>query len=131
MEVDSGTEIVFTIKIAVVAPAGTVTVFGTLATVDDKDARVACRLKKISEVPGVSSVQAMLRLPAESMATTGAVALPKSLEMFWGKEKVAPSSLERLKKTWALPEALLCQTTLMLPLESTISCSPGATAVLP
>ena len=65
---------------------------------DDKDPGVALRLKKMSGLPGVSSVQTMLTLPAESVAISGDEVLPESLERFWGKEKVAPPSLDRLKK---------------------------------
>ena len=58
-----------------------------------------------------------LMLPLESVAICGAQAR-RSFERFCGVEKVAPPSLERLKKM-----SLKVQTTLMLPLESMAICA--------
>src|SRR5437867_2969315 len=76
------------------------------------------RLKKISELPGVSSSQITLMLPLASTAMCGSAERPASLERFLGVEKATPPSVERLKKISALPTVLSSQTTLMLPLES-------------
>src|SRR5258708_2278606 len=77
------------------------------------------RLRKALVLPGVESAQVTLMLPAESTAISGRIELPELLEMFCGAEKVAPPSVERLKKISALLEVLPAQTTSMFPLEST------------
>ena len=73
---------------------------------------------------------ATLMLPPESTAMYGLPAPRGSFEMFFGVENVAPPSLERVKRICQLPGVLSCQTTLMLPLESTtiwgFSESPGS-----
>src|SRR5207245_6408203 len=81
------------------------------------------RLRRISKLPGLMSCQTTLMLPFKSKAICGADDLV-SLETFL-VENVAPPSLERLKKTStaAWLRLLSCQTTLMLPLESTAICS--------
>ncbi len=60
--------------------------------------RDTLRVKKMSKLPGVLSVQLTLMLPLESVAICGAPEAPGSLERFSGVEKVAPPSLERVKK---------------------------------
>src|SRR5260370_39827584 len=58
-------------------------------------------------------------LAREVAARRGGVDWSGLFERFVGVEKVAPTSVERLKKMLKLPEVSFCQTTLMLPLEST------------
>jgi hypothetical protein len=56
------------------------------------------RVKKMSLLPGVLSVQTTLMLPLESTTIWGYSEPPGSLETFSGEEKVVPPSLERMKK---------------------------------
>jgi hypothetical protein len=88
--------------------------------------RDTLRVKKISTLPGVLSCQTTLMLPLESVAICGAEEAPESLERFSGVEKVAPPSLERVKKMAQLPRVYSCQTTLMLPLGSVAICAAKA-----
>src|SRR5437879_4702680 len=60
--------------------------------------RDTLRVKKMSKLPGVLSVQLTLMLPLESTTIWGLPESPGSLERFSGVEKVAPPSLERVKK---------------------------------
>src|SRR5438132_12018953 len=64
--------------------------------------RDTLRVKKMSKLPGVLSVQPTLMLPLESTTIWGLPESPGSLERFSGVEKVAPPSLEREKKMWQL-----------------------------
>jgi len=88
------------------------------------------RLKKMSKMlPLGSSLpsQIKLMLPLESRAIFSTTEKSKVFERFLGVEKVAPPSLERLKKTAKLPSdvAKPVHTTLMLPLESRAICGGG------
>src|SRR5438876_197591 len=78
--------------------------------------------KKRSEFVPFKLHQTILILPPESTAICGPTETPEMLDRFLGVEKVAPPSVERLKKISKLPGVLSSQTTLMLPLESTAIC---------
>src|SRR5947209_1351727 len=76
-------------------------------------------LNMTSGFPGVSSIQATLILPLESTAIRGLKEKPEELEMFFGVEKVAPPSEDRLNKMFELLAVSSSHTTLMLPVAST------------
>src|SRR5216684_4331703 len=90
------------------------------------------RLKKMSKMlPLGSSLpsQTKLMLPLESRAICSTAEKSKVFERFLGVEKVAPPSVERLKKIAGLPKkGTSFQTTLMLPLESTATSGTDADA---
>jgi len=63
-------------------------------------------------------------LAVESRAICGFCEKPVLFERFVGVEKVAPPSVERLRKISKLPGLMSCQTTLMFPFKSEAICGP-------
>src|SRR6266852_5597088 len=80
------------------------------------------RLKRMSQLPGVSSTQTTLRAPLLSTEMRGLKENPELLEMFVGVENVKPPSVERLNRILELVAVSSSHTTLMLPAASTPTC---------
>src|SRR5260370_22332236 len=79
------------------------------------------RLKKKSRFPAVLSSHTTSMLPLESATICALNEKPELLDTFFGVEKVAPPSVERVKKMWGLGPGggVSAHTTLTLPPAST------------